>query len=184
MSSPGGAAVVVIDVFNHYEFAEGEQLANSAAATLPFLCELVADATRDEIPVVYVNDRHDDWRAGPEAIIARARAGRRPEFVDALLPPPSAAFLAKSRHSAFHGTSLELLLDECEVSRIVLCGQVTEQCVLYTALDAHVRGIELTVARDAVAHIDPDLAGAALTLMQRNMAATIAPASAALAVGV
>ena len=41
----------------------------------------------------------------------------------------------------------------------MLCGQVTEQCILYSALDAYVRGFELRVARDAVATIDPRVGG-------------------------
>lgn len=182
MPSPSGRALVVIDAFNHYEFDGGEELAASAARALAGMRRLIAEATARAIPVVYVNDRHGDWSAGPGAIIARARRGRHPELLDALLPPPSAAFLAKSRHSAFYGTSLEELLAERGASRIVLCGQATEQCVLYSALDAYIRGIKLTVARDAVAHIDPALADAALSLMQRNMGAAVVPACDALAV--
>ncbi len=59
----------------------------------------------------------------------------------------------------------------------MLCGQVTEQCVLYSALDAHIRHLSVTVARDAVAHIHPDLADAAVNMMEINMAARIVPAA-------
>ncbi len=52
---------------------------------------------------------------------------------------------------------------------MVLCGQVTEQCVLYSALDAHIRHLRVTVPRDAVAHIHRPLAEAALEMMRRNM---------------
>ncbi len=57
----------------------------------------------------------------------------------------------------------------------MLCGQVTEQCVLYSALDAHIRHLRVTVPRDAVAHIHSDLADAALRMMERNMGARITP---------
>ncbi|SCG08621.1 Isochorismatase family protein [Streptomyces sp. Ncost-T6T-2b] len=56
---------------------------------------------------------------------------------------------------------------------MVLCGQVTEQCVLYSALDAHIRHLRVTVPRDAVAHIHGDLAEAALRMMERNMGAAV-----------
>lgn len=174
---------MVVDVFNHYEFEGGEQLAESAAATLASLQYLVAEAVQRRVPVLYVNDRHDDWTAGPEAIIARARAGGHPELIDACAPPTGAPFLPKTRHSAFFGTSLDLLLGEHDATRVILCGQVTEQCVLYSALDAYVRGLDLTVARDAVAHIDRDLAEAALTMMERNMGAAVVPAADALSAG-
>ncbi|WP_229670192.1 isochorismatase family protein [Microlunatus endophyticus] len=59
------------------------------------------------------------------------------------------------------------------MDRIVLTGQVTEQCILYSALDAYVRHFDVAVPRDAVAHIHEDLSEAALTMMQRNMRAHI-----------
>jgi nicotinamidase-related amidase len=46
---------------------------------------------------------------------------------------------------------------------------VTEQCILYSALDAYIRHLDVAVPRDAVAHIHEHLAGAALELMELNM---------------
>jgi nicotinamidase-related amidase len=54
---------------------------------------------------------------------------------------------------------------------------VTEQCILYSALDAYIRHFEVAVPRDAVAHIHEHLADAALELMERNMSAEICAAS-------
>jgi nicotinamidase-related amidase len=73
----------------------------------------------------------------------------------------------------FYETQLEYLLRHEGIMRIVLCGQVTEQCILYSALDAYVRHFEVVVPPDAVAHIHKDLADAALRMMQRNMHAEI-----------
>jgi nicotinamidase-related amidase len=53
---------------------------------------------------------------------------------------------------------------------------VTEQCVLYSALDAYVRHFDVAVPPDAVAHIHPDLAAASLRLMELNMRAHLVPA--------
>ncbi len=61
------------------------------------------------------------------------------------------------------------------LSRSHLCGQVTEQCILYSALDAHIRHLDVTVPGDAVAHIHADLAEAALRMMERNMNADVRP---------
>ena len=49
------------------------------------------------------------------------------------------------------------------------------------ALDAYVRHFTVVVPPDAVAHIDADLGGAALKMMQRNMSAEIVPAAECLA---
>ena len=60
----------------------------------------------------------------------------------------------------------------------MLVGQVTEQCILYSALDAYVRHFAVAVPRDAVAHIHEELADAALRMMERNMSADVGDAAA------
>jgi nicotinamidase-related amidase len=60
---------------------------------------------------------------------------------------------------------------------VIITGQVTEQCILYTALDAYVRHFDVVVPPDAVAHIDADLSKAALQMMCQNMAADLLPAA-------
>jgi hypothetical protein len=58
----------------------------------------------------------------------------------------------------------------------VLAGQVTGQCILYSAPDAYVHHFDV-VARNAVAHIHEDLASVALGMMKRNVRAELAPAA-------
>jgi nicotinamidase-related amidase len=57
---------------------------------------------------------------------------------------------------------------------------VTEQCVLYSALDATIREYPLTIPRDALAHIHQDLADASLKMMELNMHADVVDAADAL----
>ena len=75
-------------------------------------------------------------------IVRRALDGRHPELVEPMLPPDGWAFLQKVRHSAFYST---LLTTCCAAGDqgIILTGQVTEQCILYSALDAYVRHFEV-----------------------------------------
>ena len=93
-----------------------------------------------------------------------------------MLPPPDAGFLTKARHSIFYETQLEYMLRSLSIERVVLIGQVTEQCILYSALDAYVRHYAIVIPRDGVAHIHPDLAEAALRMMRINMKAHITTA--------
>ena len=81
--------------------------------------------------------------------------------------------MPKVRHSAFYSTPLEYLLNRLGTKRVVLTGQVTEQCILYSALDAFVRHFQVLIPADAVAHIDPDLGAAALRMMEQNMDAKL-----------
>ena len=95
------------------------------------------------------------------------------KVVEPLLPPDGADFVLKARHTIFYMTPLEYLLGQKEIDHLVLAGQVTEQCILYSALDAYVRHFDVSIPRDGVAHIHEDLADAALEMMERNMSAEI-----------
>lgn len=152
------SALVVIDMLNPYGHQDAEQLAARVSEIIRPLAELVGRAReRDDVELVYVNDNYGDFAADRHDIATAAIEGRRPDLVEPILPPPGCAFLPKVRHSAFFGTSLEYLLSHTNVETVVLTGQVTEQCILYSALDAYVRHYSLTVPPDCVAAIHDDL---------------------------
>src|ERR687893_2330468 len=163
-------------MLNTYDHEDAEVLVESVREALPAIQRLVARARRDELPVVYVNDNHGDWGAGRPELLERAMAGRAGQLVEPIAPAEGTWFISKARHSIFYETQLEYLLREQEVDRIVLVGQVTEQCILYSALDAYVRHFAVAVPRDAVAGIHPDMADCALRMMERNMQADVVEA--------
>jgi nicotinamidase-related amidase len=174
-------ALIVIDMLNPYEHEDAGRLAENVAGIVQPLAQLIADAvSADGVHVVYVNDNHGDFGASRDDIAERALAGRRPDLVEPLLPDDGVDFLMKVRHSVFYSTALEYLLRRREIERVVLAGQVTEQCVLYSALDAYVRHFAIRVPCDAVAAIDPELGDAAMQMMERNMRADLVDAAAAL----
>lgn len=166
-------ALLVVDMLNRYEHEDAEPLMRSARDAVPHVARLVEVARAHEIPVVFVNDNHDDWAAGRAELTDSAMAGAAPDLIEPLAPADDVPLLVKARHSAFYLTQLEYLLREREASRVILTGQVTEQCILYTALDAYVRHFDVIVPSDAVAHIHPDLGDAALRMMERNMGARV-----------
>jgi len=168
-------ALIVIDMLNPYDHEDADLLVRSVAATVERMAGLVERAGHDTL-TVYVNDNHDHWEAGREQLVRRALEGRHPELVKPIVPREGVPFLVKGRHSIFYETAVAHLLRSREVRRIVLCGQVTEQCILYSSLDAYLRGFEVAVPPDAVAHIHEDLAQAALEMMERNMHADLTPA--------
>ena len=171
----GSTATLVIDVLNPYDHEDAEALAEQAAERIEPLKELIAGARDAGAELVYVNDNYEDFTATSKDIGEAAMAGRHPELVEPLLPPKGALFVQKVRHSAFYQSALGHLLEVHEIETVVLAGQVTEQCILYTALDAYLRGFTLRVAKDAVVPIDPELGDAALRMMERNMRAHLAP---------
>ncbi|MEU9014488.1 isochorismatase family cysteine hydrolase [Streptomyces sp. NPDC048479] len=166
-------AVIVIDMINTYDHPDAELLLPSAMKAVPAIVRLIERARERNVPVIYVNDNFGEWRSHHGEIVETALAGRHADLVEPLRPGDDSLFVVKARHSIFYGTPLSYLLTQLDVEHIILCGQVTEQCVLYSALDAHIRHLQVTVPDDAVAHIHADLADAALRMMQRNMNADI-----------
>jgi nicotinamidase-related amidase len=170
--------MIVIDVLSSYDHEDAERLAASVEGITGPLRGLINRAReRDDVRLLYVNDNYGDFSASRADLIDRARKGRRPDIVEPILPPPDCTFLTKVRHSVFYGTPLEYVLQRERVDQLVLTGQVTEQCVLYSALDAYVRHFPIKVPRDCVAAIDHELGEAALRMMERNMRAEIVTAA-------
>ncbi|HWC09057.1 MAG TPA: isochorismatase family cysteine hydrolase [Solirubrobacterales bacterium] len=170
-------ALLIVDMLNPYEHEDSERLAEHVAAALPGVEALIDRARELELPTVYVNDNFGDWNSSSEELAERAREGAHPELVEPILPAAGASFVIKARHSTFYETPLEYLLDQMGVDRLVLSGQVTEQCILYSALDAHVRHFKVAIATDAVAAIHDHLAEAALEMADRNLSAELGRAN-------
>jgi nicotinamidase-related amidase len=166
-------AVCVVDMLNPYDHEDAELLTRNVEPVVELIAALVQRAGQEGAEVIYVNDNYGDWNSSQEELAERAMRGRRPDLVEPLLPPDSASFVVKARHTIFYMTPLEYLLSQKEVDHLVLAGQVTEQCILYSALDAYVRHLKVTVPPDGVAHIHEDLADAALKMMERNMRAEL-----------
>jgi nicotinamidase-related amidase len=166
-------AVIIADMLNGYDHEDAEPLVESVKEQLPGIVELRDRAQESDALLVFVNDNHDAWEAGRQELIEKALAGEHPELVEPIAPRDPVPFIAKGRHSAFYQTALDHLLRSEDVERLVLAGQVTEQCILYTALDAYIRGYDMVVPPDAVAHIDGELARAALKMMESNMHAEL-----------
>lgn len=169
-------ALIVIDMISTYEHEDAEPLVESVREALPAMRKLVDRAREAEADVIYVNDNYGRWQSNRDDLLDTALRGRHADLVEPLRPDEKSLFVFKARHSIFYQTPLEYLLEQRQVRRIVLCGQVTEQCILYSALDAHIRHLAVVVARDAVAHIHAELGQAALEMMKRNMDAEITAA--------
>jgi nicotinamidase-related amidase len=169
--------VLVVDMLNSYRHKDAEKLVPSVAEVVEPIAGLInRTKKRDDVDLIYVNDNYGDFTASRDDLVRQALEGERPDLVKPIVPDDDIRFLQKVRHSAFYATSLEYLLTQLGTKRVILTGQVTEQCILYTALDAYVRHFEMIVPHDGVAHIDADLGKAALRMMAENMRAEIVSA--------
>jgi nicotinamidase-related amidase len=171
-------ALLLIDVVNPFDFPGADRLLRHAARMAPRLAALKQRAAAAEVPAIYVNDNFGDWHNGFGQLVDRYRspaaAGR--EFVARLAPEPGDYHVLKPRHSGFLSTSLDALLERLDARTLVLTGLAAHICVLFTAIDAYMRGLEIVVASDCVAAEEPSQVRHALTQMREILKARTAPA--------
>jgi nicotinamidase-related amidase len=170
-------ALLVVDMITSYDFDDADQLLDSAREAVPNIAQLVERARDEDVDVIYVNDNYGDWRSSSQKLVEKALESEHRDLVEPIAPDDDFLFVLKPRHTCFYETALEYLLGQRDIDRIVLTGQATEQCIVYSALDAYVRHFQVAVPTDAVAHIHEDLARAALKMMELNMRAELCRAA-------
>jgi nicotinamidase-related amidase len=147
-----GAALLLIDVINDFDFPEGEQLLRHALPIAKNIAELKRRAKDAGIPAIYVNDNFGRWRSDFKKLVAHSREeGKGKEFVEQLLPEEDDYFVLKPKHSGFYSTSLSLLLTHLTATNLILTGIAGNNCVLVTANDAYMRDFKLFVPADCIA---------------------------------
>ncbi len=164
--------LLIIDMLTAWDYDGADQVAVGADMAVSAI-NRVRSRQGDDLRVVHANDLDGTFHGSRESTFALAMAGRHPELVAPLEPEPHEDFVHKGQHSAFYGTPLAHLLKVCEAKQVVLAGQVTEQCVLYTALDAHVRGYDVVFLEDGCLSQDAELGRAAQEMIRRNMGGKI-----------
>jgi nicotinamidase-related amidase len=171
-------AVLVVDMMNSYQHPDADLLIPNVSKIIDPLTDLVGRAREsDDVDLIYVNDNYGDFTAEFADLVESACNGARPDLVDPIVPAKGSRLLTKVRHSAFYSTPLAYLLNRLDTERLIMTGQVTEQCILYSALDAYVRHLQVVIPTDCVAGIDEELADAALKMMERNMSAELTTAA-------
>jgi nicotinamidase-related amidase len=145
-------ALLILDMISEFRYPDGLRLARCARKVAPNIARLRARAHAAGIPVIYVNDTAGKWESDQRAFIERCkgRASRGREVAELLTPALEDYFMFKPRHSAFFGTPLHTLLERLKVGRLIVTGITSHQCVLFTAMDAHVREFDLIIPSDCI----------------------------------
>lgn len=147
------AVLILVDVINHFEFPDGEQVLRQALPIAPRLARLKARAHKARMATIYVNDNFAQWRTDVSRLLNYCV---RPEalgkaFVEHVKPDKDDYFVLKPMHSGFYQTPLEVLLRYLHASTLVLAGLTTNSCIVCTAHDAKMREFELYVPSDCSA---------------------------------
>ena len=148
-----GAALLLIDVINDFDFPEGEQLLQLALPVGRNIARLKQRATAAGIPSIYVNDNFGRWQSDFKKLVAHCRReeGRGKPFVELLLPDEDDYFVLKPKHSGFYSTTLSLLLTHLTAKNLILTGIAGNICILFSANDAYMRDFNIIVPPDCTA---------------------------------
>jgi nicotinamidase-related amidase len=170
---PGGAALLIIDMINRFDFPGSEDLLPKAIAAADIMLSLRAAADRLDVPTVYVNDNYGEWRSDRDSLIEHCleRGCGSHDLVDKIRPRERDLFIIKPQVSGFYATNLPVVLPQLGASRLILTGIATDICVLFTAADAHMRDYDLWVPADAVASDKDEHGRWALELMAKSLEA-------------
>jgi len=178
MKTKPGIALLLIDFINPLDFPGASRLAPWAIKAARHTRLLKQRAQALGIPCIYVNDNFKNWHEEFSDLVARCLGAGGPArtLAELLAPEPRDFVLLKPRHSAFYGTPLAFLLEELEVSRLILTGLAGDICVFFTAQDAYVRKFSLWIPANCIgAQLDSHYRST-LDQMRRNLKATTRPA--------
>ena len=147
-----GAALLLIDVINDFDFQEGEQLLRLALPVGRNIAALKQRARAAGIPSIYVNDNFGRWQSDLKRIVAHCSGpdAKGKEFVEMLLPDEDDYFVLKPKHSGFFSTTLDLLLTHLTAKNLIITGIAGNNCVLFTANDAYMRDYKIFIPADCV----------------------------------
>jgi nicotinamidase/pyrazinamidase len=171
-SYDSATALIIVDVQNDFADPAGSLSVRGGTSILPRLNLEIAAATQAGAAVVYTQDWHpestphfakdggiwpvhcvqDSWGAAlhPDLVVDGPVVRKGTNGEDGY----SGFTVREPDGSATAPTTLEPLLRERGIDRVVVAGLATDYCVKATALDAVRLGFETTVATDLIAAVD------------------------------
>jgi nicotinamidase-related amidase len=174
-----GIALLLVDVINDMDFPGSEALVRQAVPMAHRLAALKARAQRIGIPSIYINDNFGRWRSDFRRLVDHCIHEDVPgrEVATILQPAKEDYFVLKPKHSAFFGTTLDLLLDHLHVETVILTGIAGNICVLFSANDAYMRDLRLFVPSDCTVSNTREENEYALNQMRTILKADVTPSA-------
>jgi nicotinamidase-related amidase len=174
-----GTALLLIDVVNDLDFDGSERLVADAEAMSTRLAAFKKRAARAGVPVVYVNDNFGQWRSDFRRTVAHCTSKSSPGRVVSkrLKPTVQDYFVLKPKHSGFYDTTLDTLLSDLKIRRVIVTGIAGNICVLFTANDAYMRGLRIYAPADCIVSNTPEDNNYALRQIEVVLKGHTAPSS-------
>lgn len=167
-------AVLVVDMLRG--FLEESYPLYCGAETrriIPNIQRLLERELAQSSTIFFIHDHHDpedlEFKMFPPHCIAGT--------VEAEVIPELARYpgemIPKKRYSGFFGTSLEDKLQQLKPEKLIICGVLTNICVMHTTADARNRDYQVEVPVDCVASPDEATHHFALNHMEKVLGAKL-----------
>jgi len=143
--NPKQQALLVIDVQNDY-FDGGKFPLWNSEATLVKIEAAIAQAQAREMPVILIQHIADASK-GPAPFFNPGSEGvaLHPRLLAAA---PDAPIVIKQHADSFVGTTLAATLQALGVKELLVCGMMTQNCVVFTAISPQAQGYEVSILPD------------------------------------
>jgi nicotinamidase/pyrazinamidase len=166
--------VLVVDMLRGF-LEEGNPLyiGTKARRIIPHIQRLLEEELAQNSKIFFICDRHDPNDAEFKMFPPHCIAGTAETEVIPELAKFSGEILPKRRYSAFFDTDLEAKLKELKPEKLIVCGVLTNICVLHTVADARNRDYEVEVPLDCVASPDEAMHEFALEHMEKVLGAKL-----------
>jgi len=144
-----------------------------ARQIIPNIQRLLDEELNQDSRIFFICDRHDpddlEFRMFPPHCIAGTAEA---EVIPELAGYP-AEIIPKKRYSGFFATELEEKLKKLKPDKLIICGVLTNICVLHTTADARNRDHEVEIPVDCVASPDEAAHRFALEHMDKVLGARL-----------
>lgn len=151
------AALIVIDMQND-SLPNGFYAVPTMANVVENCRKTIAACRRAGIPII--STQHTYRADGSNTVIGEPKDETgRPlayvegtwgwQFIDGLTPEPGDLVIPKTRWSAFCQTDLDAILRARAIRRLIICGVVTDGCVMTTVFDAFFNDYRVVLVHDA-----------------------------------
>jgi nicotinamidase-related amidase len=167
--APSPTVLLLVDFINPMDFPGAEKLLRDALPAAKSAARLKRRMAAQGATAVYANDNYGIWHSDFKELVAGCKSlpGARGEIATLLAPSDCDITILKPRHSAFHSTPLDHLLQELKAETLVVAGFSTDMCVHLTAMDAYMHGYKLWVPSDCTAAESKGSKASALQQMSR-----------------
>ncbi|GKU26665.1 cysteine hydrolase family protein [Clostridium folliculivorans] len=150
-------ALIVIDLQNDY-FADGKFPLWNTEDTLNNIEKAIERAINNSIPIILV--QHISGSSSPFFNEGTEGVEIHPRILKAAL---NAKKVIKKTADSFYNTNLEEVLSELEIEELLVCGMMTQNCVVFTAISKSAEKYKVKIISDCCTTVSQPIHAIALS---------------------